>query len=49
MNKAKKKLQKVKFRNPFAMHAFMRSGAGNHGSKKKKASRDACRDFRWKN
>ena len=38
--------KKIKARNPFAVHGYLRSGAGSHGSKKKQASRDACRKFR---
>ena len=43
MMKGKKK---VKIRNPFAVHGYLRSGAGSHGSKKKQESRDACRKLR---
>jgi hypothetical protein len=30
-------------RNWLAVHAFQRSGAGNHGDKKKEKSKKACR------
>lgn len=37
-----------KVRNWVAVRAFLRTGAGNHGDKKKEASKKACRKFRWK-
>ena len=33
----------AKTRNWVAVHAFQRSGAGNHGDKKKQQSKYACR------
>jgi len=37
------KKTKIKVRNWYAVHAFQRSGAGNHGDKKKEQSRQSCR------
>jgi len=47
MKKAKKRMQRIKIRNAHAVHAFMRSGAGQHGDNNKQSSRDACRNFRF--
>ena len=38
-----KKIKLPKNRNIFAMHAWMRSGAGEHTDKKKEKSRKSCR------
>ena len=46
--KKKHKKKKIIPRNWFAVHAFTRSGAGNHGDKKKKASKRACRNYKWR-
>ena len=40
---SKKKVKKAKPRNWLAVRAFQRSGAGSHGSKKKKLNKKACR------
>ena len=42
----KKGNKQPKKRNWLAVHAFQRSGAGSHGDKKKKASKNACRGIR---
>ena len=39
----KKKIKVVKPRNWLAVRAFLRNGAGSHGSKKKKLNKKACR------
>lgn len=41
--KRKKRLGPPKKRNPYALIARMRSGAGSHGHPAKEASRRACR------
>ena len=48
--KMKNKVKKVlaKRRNWFAVHAHNRSGAGNHGDKRKEDSKRACRNFKWR-
>jgi len=33
----------AKTRNPYALACSLRNGAGNHGDKRKKASKKACR------
>ncbi len=38
-----KKNKPSKGRNWLAIHAHLRSGAGNHGDKRKERSRKACR------
>lgn len=38
-----KKTQKPKTRNWLAVQAHFKSGAGNHGDKKKAQSKNACR------
>jgi hypothetical protein len=37
------KKTKIKVRNWFAVHAFQRSGSGNHGDKRKEQSKRCCR------
>ena len=39
-----KKTQKPKTRNWMAVQAHFKGGAGNHGDKKKAASKNACRN-----
>jgi hypothetical protein len=39
----KKKTNLKSPRNWLAVHAHFRTGAGNHGDKKKEASKSACR------
>lgn len=44
MSNKKKKYQKSpKPRNWLALHAFQKSGAGNHGDKKKETNKKLCR------
>ena len=43
MSKNKKKNKIPKPRNWLAIHAFQRSGSGNHGDKKKQRSKKLCR------
>lgn len=40
---AKKKIKIPKTRNWLAVRARLRGGAGSHGDKKKKQSKNACR------
>ncbi len=40
---SKKNKAQPKARNWLAVRAFQRSGAGSHGDKKKKASKNKCR------
>jgi len=49
-NLMKNKVKKgsAKRRNWFAVHAHNRSGAGNHGDKRKEDSKRACRNFKWR-
>ncbi len=42
-----KKNKQAKARNWLAVHAFQRSGAGNHGDKKKEKNKKACRG-KWR-
>jgi len=46
--KMKKNMKKTLPRNWFAIHAHNRTGAGNHGDKKKEQSKKACRKYKWK-
>ena len=43
----KKKARAVKVRNWLAIHAFHRSGGGNHGDAKKRHSKSFCRGKRY--
>lgn len=43
-NRSRKGAAKIgKSRNWLAVHAHFRTGAGNHGDKRKQASKNACR------
>tara|TARA_A100001391_G_C4827246_1_gene213001 strand:+ start:140 stop:289 length:150 start_codon:yes stop_codon:yes gene_type:complete len=44
----KNKKKKTLPRNWFAVHAHNRTGAGNHGDKKKEQSKKACRKYKWR-
>lgn len=44
MGRKKKKKKEVKRRNPYALIASWRSGAGRHPNRKKVANKNACRE-----
>jgi|TARA_R110000787_G_scaffold2353_6_gene9375 hypothetical protein len=44
----KVKKRKIGIRNWFAVHAHNRTGAGNHGDKRKENSKKACRKYKWR-